>query len=783
MYYTKKPTPLIIDLVLHINYEYELEDNMKTSVIGFPRIGTLRELKFASEKYFKKEITADELLAKGKELRKIHWNTQKEAGIDFISSNDFSFYDILLDTAVLFGIVPKRYKELNLSELDTYFAMARGYQGESGDVKALAMRKWFNTNYHYIVPEVEDDTEIRLSGNKPFEHYNEAKALHVETKSIVIGAYTLLKLCRFTGKKSSNDFVDAFISAYQSYLKKAEEAGISWVQFDEPALVRDTDSEDIALFNKIYSALLSSKNNVKVLAQTYFGDVRDIYSDLIKLPFDGIGLDFVEGKETFALVEKYGFPQDKLLFAGLVNGKNIWRNNYEKTLQSLAKLQEKGINCVLSTSCSLLHVPYTTKHETKLSANYLSYFAFAEEKLYELADLKALAGNADYKNEASYQANAKLFAGERDCYSEEVHKRLSQVTDSDYTRSPERKTRQALQKKEFGLPEFPTTTIGSFPQTREVKANRSAFRKGEITEAEYKEFNKKQIADCVKFQEDIDIDVLVHGEFERNDMVEYFGEALGGFLFTEKAWVQSYGTRCVKPPVIWGDVYRKKAITVEWSVYAQSLTKRIMKGMLTGPVTILNWSFPREDISIKESISQIALAIRDEVLDLEKNGIKIIQIDEAALREKLPLRKSDWQKEYLDFAIPAFRLTHSGVRPETQIHTHMCYSEFTDIIPAIDNMDADVITFEASRSDLQILTSLKEHNFETEVGPGVYDIHSPRVPSVEEIVATLHTMLSKIDRDKLWVNPDCGLKTRGIPETEASLKNMVAAAKIIRNEA
>ena len=783
MYYTKKPIPLIIDLVLQINYEYELEDNMKTSVIGFPRIGTLRELKFASEKYFKKEITADELLAKGKELRKIHWNTQKEAGIDYISSNDFSFYDILLDTAVLFGIVPKRYKELNLSELDTYFAMARGYQEESGDVKALAMRKWFNTNYHYIVPEVEDDTEIGLSGNKPFEQYNEAKALKVETKSIVIGAYTLLKLCRFTGNKSSNDFVDAFISAYQSYVKKAEETGINWIQFDEPALVRDTDSEDIALFNKIYSAILSSKSSAKVLVQTYFGDVRDIYSDLIKLPFDGIGLDFVEGKETFALVEKYGFPQDKLLFAGLVNGKNIWRNNYEKTLQSLAKLQEKGINCVLSTSCSLLHVPYTTKHETKLSANYLSYFAFAEEKLYELADLKALAGNADYKNEASYQANAKLFAGERDCYSEEVHKRLSQVTDSDYTRSPERKTRQALQKKEFGLPEFPTTTIGSFPQTREVKANRSAFRKGEITEAEYKEFNKKQIADCVKFQEDIDIDVLVHGEFERNDMVEYFGEALGGFLFTEKAWVQSYGTRCVKPPVIWGDVYRKKAITVEWSVYAQSLTKRIMKGMLTGPVTILNWSFPREDISIKESISQIALAIRDEVLDLEKNGIKIIQIDEAALREKLPLRKSDWQKEYLDFAIPAFRLTHSGVRPETQIHTHMCYSEFTDIIPAIDNMDADVITFEASRSDLQILTSLKEHNFETEVGPGVYDIHSPRVPSVEEIVATLHTMLSKIDRDKLWVNPDCGLKTRGIPETEASLKNMVAAAKIIRNEA
>lgn len=756
---------------------------MKTSVIGFPRIGTLRELKFASEKYFKKEITADELLQTGKELRKIHWNTQKDSGVDFISSNDFSFYDILLDTAVLFGIIPNRYKELNLSELDTYFAMARGYQGESGDVKALAMKKWFNTNYHYIVPEVEDDTEIKLSGSKPFEQYSEAKSLGIETKPIVIGAYTLLKLCRFTGEKASKDFVDAVINAYQSYINKSEETGINWIQFDEPALVRDTDSEDIELFNKIYAAVLSSKNNVKVLIQTYFGDVRDIYEDLVKLPFDGIGLDFIEGKETYSLVEKHGFSQDKFLFAGLVNGKNIWKNNYEKTLHTLSKLQEKGINCVLSTSCSLLHVPYTTKHETRLSADHLSYFAFAEEKLVELAELKSLAENADYKNEASYQANAKLFAGERDCYSEEVHKKLSQVSESDYTRSPERRKRQELQKKEFALPEFPTTTIGSFPQTREVKANRSAFRKGEISEAEYKEFNKKQIADCVKFQEDIDIDVLVHGEYERNDMVEYFGEALGGFLFTEKAWVQSYGTRCVKPPVIWGDVYRKKAITVEWSAYAQSLTKRIMKGMLTGPVTILNWSFPREDISIKESISQIALAIRDEVLDLESSGIKIIQIDEAALREKLPLRKSDWHKEYLDFAIPAFRLTHSGVRPETQIHTHMCYSEFTDIIPSIDNMDADVITFEASRSDLQILTSLKEHNFETEVGPGVYDIHSPRVPSVDEIVATLHTMLSKIDRDKLWVNPDCGLKTRGIPETEESLKNMVAAAKIIRNEA
>lgn len=755
---------------------------MQTSVIGFPRIGTLRELKFASEKYFKKEIKAEEILQTGKDLRKIHWNTQKEAGIDFISCNDFSYYDMMLDTAVLFGIVPKRYRELNLSDLDTYYAMARGYQGASGDVKALAMKKWFNTNYHYIVPEIEDETQIRLSGNKPFEEYNEAKALGIETKPVVIGAYTLLKLCRYTGEKTINDYTDAVITAYQDLLKKCEENKIAWIQLDEPALVQDMSIEDIALFHKIYDAVLSVKKESHILLQTYFGDVRDIYADLIKMPFDGIGLDFIEGKETDFLVETYGFPNDKWLFAGLMNGKNIWKNHYEKTLQVLGKLQEKGIKSVLSTSCSLLHVPYTIKHETKLSAKYLSYFAFAEEKLSELAELKELAESADYQLETTYQKNKKLFAEGRDCFNEQVHKRLSLVTEKDYTREPKRSERQKLQKKELGLPEFPTTTIGSFPQTKEVKANRSVYRQGKISEEEYKAFNKKKIAECVRWQEEIGLDVLVHGEYERNDMVEYFGEALGGFLFTEKAWVQSYGTRCVKPPIIWGDVYRKKPITVEWSVYAQSLTKKIMKGMLTGPVTILNWSFPREDISIKESISQIALAIRDEVLDLEKNGIKIIQIDEAALREKLPLRKSDWQKEYLDFAIPAFRLTHSGVKAGTQIHTHMCYSEFTDIIPAIDDMDADVITFEASRSDLQILDALKEHHFETEVGPGVYDIHSPRVPSVEEIVAALRIMLTKIDREKLWINPDCGLKTRDIPETEESLKNLVEAARVIRNE-
>lgn len=753
---------------------------MKTSVIGFPRVGTLRELKFASEKYFRHEITAQELTGIAADLRHRHWMTQVAAGIGFIPCNDFSFYDIVLDTAVLLGIVPKRYRELNVSKLDTYFAMARGYQGESGDVKALAMKKWFNTNYHYIVPEIEDDTVISLDCEKLTGEYEEAKELGIKTKPVVIGPYTMLKLCRYVGSKNAEDFADDVAEAYRQLIAECDEENVEWLQFDEPSLVRDMDDDDKALFHRVYDRVFADRADCKILLQTYFGDVRDVYEDIINMPFAGIGLDFIEGKQTGQLIDGYGFPGDKVLFAGLVNGKNIWRNHYDKTLKVVGQLRDKKIDVVLSTSCSLLHVPYTLKQETKLSQDYLRFFAFAEEKLIELSELAALAESYNYTELEAYHKNQELFAGTRDCNSYEVRQRLAAVTEADYARLPKRSERQALQKKEFGLPELPTTTIGSFPQTKDVKSQRAQLRKGEISEQEYVDFVKGKIKECVKWQEDIGLDVLVHGEYERNDMVEYFGEALGGFLFTEKAWVQSYGTRCVKPPVIWGDVYRKKPITVDWSVYAQSLTDKIMKGMLTGPVTILNWSFPREDISIKESISQIALAIRDEVLDLEAHGIKMIQIDEAALREKLPLRKSDWYTEYLDFAIPAFRLTHSGVKAETQIHTHMCYSEFTDIIPAIDDMDADVITFEASRSDLQILDSLRENNFETEVGPGVYDIHSPRVPSVAEIVKAVNVMLAKIDRDKLWINPDCGLKTRGVPETDASLRNMVEAARQVR---
>ena len=755
---------------------------MSTSVIGYPRIGSLRELKFALEAYFKGEKTEDEIKALAKELRKEHLTTQKNAGIEFISSNDFSFYDNTLDQAVLINIVPKRYRELELSELEKYFAIARGYQGKKGNVKALAMKKWFNTNYHYIVPEFEDNTKIELVGTKPFDEYTEAKQLGIETKPVLIGPFTLLKLIRFTGKKGILDVKADFIKVYTEILKKFINLGTQWVQFDEPYLVHDLTANDLRLFQDLYSAILNKKEKTKILLQTYFGDVRDIYTVLQTLNFDGIGLDFVEGRKTLDLVKEHGFSPVKRLFAGVVNGKNIWKNNYEKTLSILNSLKEKEIQTVVSTSCSLLHVPYSVENETKLEDKYKKHFAFAKEKLTELKEIDEIFSSANYKNNEKYQQNVALFNEDRNAFNAAVDARVKAITPKDFVRQPEFAQREKIQKDEFKLPLFPTTTIGSFPQTAEVRANRKAFRTGEISKEQYIEFNKKKIAECIALQEDLGLDVLVHGEFERNDMVEYFGQHLEGYLFTEKAWVQSYGTRCVKPPVIWGDISRAHPITVDWSVYAQSITDKPLKGMLTGPVTILNWSFPREDIPIKQSVLQLALALRDEVLDLEKRGIKIIQIDEAALREKLPLRKSDWYSEYLDFAIPSFRLVHSGVKATTQIHTHMCYSEFTDIIPAIDDMDADVISFEASRSDLLILDSLKKNNFKTEVGPGVYDIHSPRIPSKEEIKVVLEKILKKVAPEKLWVNPDCGLKTRQDKEVKPSLKNLVDAAKELRNE-
>lgn len=754
---------------------------MNTTIVGYPRIGKMRELKFAIEKYWRGEVTEAELKETAKTLRIEKLKKQKQAGITVSPVNDFSYYDGMLDLAVMLNAVPERYRKLNLSPLDTYFAMARGYQGEHGDVKAFAMKKWFNTNYHYMVPELEQGMELKLQADKLFAEYEEAKEAGVCPRPVTIGAYTFLKLADAESGTAKENYIEPIKAAYQELLQECEKRGVAWIQIDEPALVLDMNSADKALFSALYQDILTAKGNVKVLLQTYFGDVRDCYGELSELTFDGLGLDFVEGKYTEKLLLENGFPKDKYLYAGIVNGKNIWKCDYEKKLKLIEALKKTADKLVLTTSCSLLHVPYTTKSEKKLSEDILKYFAYAEEKLEEVHELAELS-QKDYTKEKAYQNNVAVIQSERGMKDSEVCKKVAALTEKDFVRNVPRVERQKLQRERMGLPLLPTTTIGSFPQTKEVKANRSRFRKGEITKEQYDEQVFAFIKECVEEQEKLDIDVLVHGEYERNDMVEFFGENFGGYVFTQYAWVQSYGTRCVKPPVIFGDVKRKEPITVKYSKYAASLTKRPMKGMLTGPVTILNWSFPREDVSHKEMAFQIGLAIRQEVLDLEAAGISVIQIDEAALREKLPLRKAEWHSDYLDWALEAFRLCHSGVKPETQIHTHMCYSEFDDIIKDIDAMDADVITFEASRSKLEILDALKEAGFETESGPGVYDIHSPRVPSVEEIVGAVRKMLEKVPKEKLWINPDCGLKTRGISETKASLENMVTAAKILREE-
>ena len=749
---------------------------MTTSIIGFPRIGEHRELKFATEKYFRKEISAEDLQATAKELRAKHWRLAQERGVDQIPSNDFSLYDTFLDTAVLFNIVPEQVQAIDLSELDKYFALARGYQGEKGDVRALPMKKWFNTNYHYIVPKFEANTQVKLAGHKLFDEFQEAKDLGIHTRPVLVGPFTLLRLAEYAEGVNPVQFIEPFVAAYKEVFRRLADLGATDIQLDEPALVKDISELELTLFDKLYQGLLADKAGLSVLLQTYFGDVRDVYSHLVQLPVEAIGLDFLEGRKTLELVKEHGFPADKVLYAGVVNGKNIWRNDYAKTLALLEEIPAQ--NVVLSTSCSLLHVPFTTANE-EFAPEILAHFAFAAEKLDELRELDAVrAGQGD----EFLAANKALFAAERTVRNAELATELAGLDDAAFTRQPALAERAKAQHQAFNLPVLPTTTIGSFPQTREVKVNRATFRRGEKTEAEYTAFIEAEIDEWIKWQEEIGLDVLVHGEFERNDMVEYFGENLSGYLFSKNGWVQSYGTRGVKPPIIWGDVKRERPITVKWSAYAQAQSDLPVKGMLTGPVTILNWSFPREDITIKESTLQIALAIREEVLDLEAAGIHIIQIDEAALREKLPLRKSDWYSEYLDWAIPAFRLVHSGVAPTTQIHTHMCYSEFTDIIPAIEQLDADVISFEASRSNLHILDELERQNFQLQVGPGVYDIHSPRVPSVEEIEHTIRAILAKVPTERVWINPDCGLKTRGIPETKASLVNLTQATRNIREE-
>lgn len=759
-----------------------------TSVSGFPRIGGDRELKKAIEGYWKGKHGLDQVRATAKELRERHWRLQAEAGIDLIPSNDFSYYDQVLDTAILLNVIPQRYDRLAFENPeDTLFAMARGYQGPKGDVTALPMKKWFTTNYHYLVPEIDSATDIHLNGTKPFDEFEEAKALGIHTKPVLVGPYTFLKLARNAKAEPlelDKGLVNAVAAVYAEILTRFAALGATWVQFDEPYLVLDKEDGDVELFKTLYAKILPARTGgVKVLLNTYFGHIADVYETVSLLGFDGIGLDLIEGRdENLEAVGRYGVGESTTLFAGVINGRNIWRNDYAASLGLVDALRQVTPNVAVATACSLLHVPFSTAGEDGLGDEVLRHFAFAVEKL---GELRAVADLSDADEEAKkasdlLRENQALFDGTRVEPDRAVADRLAALTDEDATRLPARAERQRLQREALHLPLLPTTTIGSFPQTAEVRAARARLRKGELSREDYDAFIRSQIDQVIAWQEQIGLDVLVHGEFERNDMVEYFGQRLNGFLFTRNAWVQSYGTRCVKPPIVWGDVSRREPITVAWSSYAQSRTNQVVKGMLTGPVTILNWSWPREDVSNELQTRQLALAIRDEVLDLERAGIRVIQIDEAALREKLPLRKSDWHKKYLDWAIPAFRLVHAAVQPTTQIHTHMCYSEFNDIIRDIDAMDADVISFEASRGDLVVLDAIHDAHFETETGPGVYDIHSPRIPSIDEIEERIDEILAKVDAGKLWINPDCGLKTRGNEETWPSLKNMVAATRIVR---
>ena len=759
-----------------------------TSVSGFPRIGGDRELKKAIEGYWKGKHGLDQVRATAKELRERHWRLQAEAGIDLIPSNDFSYYDQVLDTAILLNVIPQRYDRLAFENPeDTLFAMARGYQGPKGDVTALPMKKWFTTNYHYLVPEIDSATDIHLNGTKPFDEFEEAKALGIHTKPVLVGPYTFLKLARNAKAEPlelDKGLVNAVAAVYAEILTRFAALGATWIQFDEPYLVLDKEDGDVELFKTLYAKILPARTGgVKVLLNTYFGHIADVYETVSLLSFDGIGLDLIEGRdENLEAVGRYGVGESTTLFAGVINGRNIWRNDYAASLGLVDALRQVTPNVAVATACSLLHVPFSTAGEDGLGDEVLRHFAFAVEKL---GELRAVADLSDADEEAKnasdlLRENQALFDGTRVEPDRAVADRLAALTDEDATRLPARAERQRLQREALHLPLLPTTTIGSFPQTAEVRAARARLRKGELSREDYDAFIRSQIDQVIAWQEQIGLDVLVHGEFERNDMVEYFGQRLNGFLFTRNAWVQSYGTRCVKPPIVWGDVSRREPITVAWSSYAQSRTNHVVKGMLTGPVTILNWSWPREDVSNELQTRQLALAIRDEVLDLERAGIRVIQIDEAALREKLPLRKSDWHKKYLDWAIPAFRLVHAAVQPTTQIHTHMCYSEFNDIIRDIDAMDADVISFEASRGDLVVLDAIHDAHFETETGPGVYDIHSPRIPSVDEIEERIDEILAKVDAGKLWINPDCGLKTRGNEETWPSLKNMVEATRIVR---
>lgn len=763
---------------------------IKTQTLGYPRIGAKRELKKAVEAYWTGKITRTELKETAAELRKIHWQKQAAAGIELIPSNDFSYYDHVLDTITMVGAVPERFGfNGDNVDLDLYFTMARGVKpGGSGEVEtqAMEMTKWFNTNYHYIVPEFTRNQSFRLASDKAVAEFKEALALGIKTQPVLVGPVSLLLLGKTDSDFDALDLLDNLLPVYVEALETLAHAGAEHIQMHEPVLALDlTDAQKNAV-KKTYSFLVTAVTSLKFTLVSYFEEYRDNLPVVLDLPVQVIHLDYVYGSGDF---NKFlnDLPDDKSLSLGIVNGRNIWKNDYAGSLEVIKKALTKvgESRLVISSSCSLQHSPVTLEHETKLDPELKNWLAFADEKLVEISDLARLATLKNYEKDQAFISNLQAQESRRTSpkiHVPEVKERLAAITPEMTRRKSVFDERIKKQQEKLHLPPFPTTTIGSFPQTSEIRKNRLLHKKGKISTEEYEKFLEEEIALVVKHQEDVGVDVLVHGESERNDMVEYFGEQLSGFAFTENGWVQSYGSRCVKPPIIFGDVSRPEPMTVRWSVYAQSLTKRPMKGMLTGPVTILQWSFVRDDQPRSETTRQIALAIRDEVVDLEKAGIGVIQIDEPAIREGLPLRHSDW-KTYLDWAVDAFRISASGVRDETQIHTHMCYSEFNDMIESIADMDADVISIEASRSKMELLDAFHKFTYPNQIGPGVWDIHSPRVPSEPEMTELLQKAADVIPAQNLWVNPDCGLKTRGWAEVEDSLKNMVASARRIRSKA
>ncbi|MBP1164410.1 5-methyltetrahydropteroyltriglutamate--homocysteine methyltransferase [Chryseobacterium sp. PvR013] len=759
---------------------------MQTHILGYPRIGSKRELKKACEQYWSGKILLEELLNTGRTLCNQNWNIQKEAGIDLIPCNDFSYYDQVLDMSLVVGAIPSRYHEVvlkkNNSELDLYFAMARGYQKEGLDITAMEMTKWFDTNYHYIVPEFYKNQQFKLSSDKIFNEFAGAKQAGINAKPVIIGLVTYLLL----GKEKEEgfdklDLAGNLLSVYTEILTKLQEQGAEWIQFDEPFLALDLTEKAKETYLSVYSEVRKRFPKLKFIVATYFDGLKDNASLAVSLPVNTLHIDLVRNPEQLDDILNR-IPENLSLSLGVIDGRNIWKNDFEKSLSFIRKAVDKlgSERILIAPSCSLLHSPCDLDFETNLNPEIKNWLAFAKQKVEELVTLKELVSGTEKEHILEvFEENKKAIESRRTSsliHNDQVKQRSNAVTEKDAQRINAFKTRKEEQQQVLQLPLFPTTTIGSFPQTTEVRSWRAKFKKGELTAEQYDILLKEETQRTIRWQEDIGIDVLVHGEFERNDMVEYFGEQLEGFMFTKNGWVQSYGSRCVKPPVIFGDVSRPTPMTVYWSQYAQSQTEKWVKGMLTGPVTILQWSFVRDDQPRSETCKQIALAIRDEVVDLEKAGIRIIQIDEPAIREGLPLRKADWQN-YLKWAVEAFRISASGVEDATQIHTHMCYSEFNDIIENIADMDADVITIECSRSQMELLNAFADFKYPNEIGPGVYDIHSPRVPSKEEMIELLRKAQNVIPANQLWVNPDCGLKTRHWEETEKALIAMVAAAK------